>query len=303
MKKLSLLTFISLICISEAFSMTFVCGDPKSERKYSQISEWYNSVYNRDTKLSGKPGRRDGVIIGNGTTIFDLDTEINALTIGQAAIVKVDKKKIKTKDLVITFPQRASTHDSPILFLKNTSVDLGKFSMGESTQRQSKFGSINFELDNAVLNLESINFAMYNSASNLAPFDNQAGVYFRLKGKSKLNVDSGVYLDNMFKNDARLQFTLVEDSGNVPSVSMKNFEPGCIMLEVKINGKLKKGMYMLIEDTGKKNPKEGFRSIKINGETRNPGDSFDIGENKAKLLLDSMERSGRKNDLILQIQN
>lgn len=300
MKKFATLVCIPLLFASELLAVTFVCKDPKKERKFSQITEWYNSVYNKDTKMPGKPGKRDEAVFGGETTIIDTDVEFARLVIGAHAVVNADKRKIKTKSLVLNFPEHP-TDDTPLLRLKDTSADFEMFDAGQSVPRQKKVGHITFDLDDAVLNLHTISVDIGPMAPDVAPLDNQAGIYFRLKGKSKLNVASGVYLDDTLFSTARLQFTLAENSGNIPSVSLKDFKPDYIMLDVKINGKLKKGTYMLLEDTGKKDRKGTFRSIKINGETRAPGDTFEIGENKAKLLLDTLERNGRKNDLVLQI--
>lgn len=299
--KLTLIAASAALFCSSASAMLFVCGEPKSPRNYSDIKIWYNSVYNQDTQLKGTPSKRDEVIFGSGETNIDTDLEVATLVIGQAGIVKIDKRRIATKGLIITAPQRASAPGSPLLEIKNTSANLGGFVINESMRRQDKLGRINLSLDNANVIFKEINLGMGGASADLKPFDNGSGLFIKLKGASTLTISNGFFLDEMFKNAARLQFELVESDGKVPCVLIDKPDPSYVMLDVTVKTPLKKGRYPILQDLGRNPLKGDLRSIKVNGSERKINETFNIEGKDARLVLDYAGKDNKKNDIILEV--
>lgn len=308
MKK-SLLFIPLLLASTAAFSMQFYPGKYSAKDRNVKWSNcvWGNNVNFDTDPLPGKPGPNDDVTVRPGVWNFEIDGNHTVAHFhtgdGSKSLAKGKNFKARRK---ISLSLSAFTGGETRQIWEKSQVEVGG-------PVEITFWHLATSAGKALFSVVDSKFVSKGDLICTVPANPiikntvRAGVEIRAEGASELSFGGGAVIDSIFvdQNDQWFfKFSFKENNGKLPRIFFqRNAQFEKCDLEVEVSDKVKSGKYCLAEFQDKKSGFKDCRSVVLNGNAYNLGDTVKLGKRNAKLYMGSFGRDSKTpNDLILEIK-
>ncbi len=294
--------FVASSTTAMAFGFSTVNKKEDSVFTFSKCG-WESDPHHNKVPLSCKPGKGDLVWInvGGKKFIFDASPTVGSIRFLYAVDAIMEGKKLSTMAGGIHMEAGSHPNNNNVFTMKNSLGDIrGSITFSIWTKVKG-MGNCKIVLDNS--KIESKGDIIFRCPPYfLKATKNRSGIDFDLTGDSYIRCKGEILLDSILTSTPDLHFrlTINEKDGKVPFYSFKGGDVTGAELHVNIKGKLKKGIYPLVEFTTKDS--EGkFRGIYINGKSVSLGSTVTAGGSDVVIRMGSADKK-KENDYVLEVK-
>lgn len=275
----------------------------QSSAKYSKCG-WESDPHYNKVPLKGKPGKRDNVWIKTDGKDFSIDVpvEVKQMSFLYDSRAKMEGKKLTTTRGNLHFESAGWTNGTNFLKMKKSEAEVnGSITFGV-WEKCKQMGSCSLYLEDSKIEATGgILFtmpALYMKASK-----NRSGAEINLTGNSNITCKSGIILDTILGDmpDIHFKFVFNDKDGKMPFISVKSANINGAEIHINVKGKLKKGIYPLLECTAKNPPQGTLRAITLNGKKISLGTVSAVNGQDITFKIDSADGK-HKNDYVLEVK-
>lgn len=306
MKKTFALLIISAIFVgasttASAFGFSTVMSDDKSKNTFTKCG-WESDPHINKVPLKGKPGRRDQVWIRTNGKEFIIDTSpsiaILSFLYGQNTIMEGKTLQVNSIKLEAEDNPRATT-----LFTAKKSVVQARGNLTFGVwQGLRSMGESKLVLEDTKMNFGGA--ISYNIPAWRAKFTkNRSGVTIQMSGDSFIKCKGDLLIDSVVaeNSDVHFRFILNEKDGKMPYFSAKGGDIKGCELHLNIKGKLRKGIYPLLDASGTKAFSGKLRAMTLNGKNISFDTVTPINGTDVIVKIGSADKK-KENDIVLEVK-
>lgn len=308
MKKTFALIFLSAVFVgmsttASALGFSTVISDDKSKNTFTKCS-WESDPHLNKVPLKGKPGKSDHVWIRpNGKEfVIDVSPTIGSISILYAGTTIMEGKTLQTTKGGMHFASEANPRANAVLTAKKSTIGIRGNLSFDVWEKHKSMGGMKINLEDSKMDISGA--LSYNVPAWNAKFTrNCSGVTITLAGASYIKCKGEMLIDSLLADspDMHFRYILNEKDGKMPFVSTKGGSINACELHLNIKGKLRKGIYPLIESTGAKEYAGKFRAMTLNGKNISLNNTTSINGMDVVVKLGSADKR-KANDYVLEVK-
>ncbi len=299
---LSSALFVASATTALGFGFSTIVKKEDTTLVYSKC-HWESDPHINKVPLSGMPGKSDQVWIHTGGKpfVFDVAPVVGRISFMYNGNALIEGKKLSALKGGLHMEAAGSANGNNIFTMKKSLGDLRGSITFSVWEKVKAMGNCKIVLEDSKIEAKG-DIVFKCPPAYLVPTKNRSGIDFELTGDSYIRCKGELILDTIINtSDVHFRFTLNEKDGKVPFVSFKAGNVSGVELRLNIKGKLKKGIYPLVEFSGMKGGEGRFKSISINGSAISVGSSTSINGSEVTIKMGSVDKK-KENDYVLEVK-
>ena len=288
---------------ASALGFSTIMSDDKAKNTFTKCG-WESDPHINKVPLKGKPSRGDHVwirtdgkafVIDASPTIASLSFLYNGTSVAEAKTIQLVKGSFHME--LPPSPKSTGTFT-----LKKSKMLIRSGVTCSVWEKNRGIGESKFVLEDSTIEAGGA-FAFNMPAWNAKFTKNRSGVVINMAGASFFKCKGDILIDSAVaeNQDLHFRFILNEKDGKMPFMSVRGGSLNGTELHLNVKGKLRAGIYPLIEATGAKDFTGKFKAMTLNGKNISLNSGTSVNGMTLTVKVGSADKR-KANDYVLEVK-